>query len=439
MKKFLTLSMALMLAGFYSTAQTRIAGTDVYVNKGTSNWGKGYFVVNGCYEKSYNIGTVYKEKTNDLRWLDIITHIDGVHVYNMSVEELDKLCAGPINTPVEFTILRMGQSKPLQINVIRNNNPPSSGDLGRRYIAELNYNNEWYSTDRYPRTGVYQIRVNGPNSEIQVMNDNEVDFFLYRTFDFEYTNQEDPLTEKEVTSVIQPVLESRGLIRDKDNPDILIFISFYLDKKEQYIPPTQQLTTRYRTDYNFWTKQYETKQYMETHTAGDYTKTEYLTLLKIVFMDAEKAKDGNNKVPPIIWQANYEKVSNAKPSITDAKSAYENMLISYPIISNEITYCYYDWEIDIDRKYIYTIYPKPGGFADKLGLHDGDILDWVEYKSSGKTYKSHNMDVAVHMAKGYYFLEQFKKVGITRNGKKMTFKIKKNPSTSTSMRYTFFH
>jgi len=279
----------------------------IYTINGNSNWGKGYKVITWVEPETNELYV----KNNQLKYGDIITHVDGNNTYQMDATEFSNLCRGEIGTEAELTILRMGNVEPIKIRIERK---PDYSVPGEYYFAN-EVVRQGGPTDSYRSFAGTISYFNKNNSDHQVLSDKEVDFWNYKTFDFEYNNQQQPLVEKDLASIIEKELESKGLRRDKDNPDILVFIDFYNDKKEQYVPPTEQLHTRYQTVYNPWTKRMETRQHIESSTTGNYTKSDYLTMLDIVFMDAEKAKDGNNKVPPVIWNAKFETTTSQGTTI----------------------------------------------------------------------------------------------------------------------------
>jgi hypothetical protein len=138
---------------------------------------------------------------------------------------------------------------------------------------------------------------------ISIIADPEADLFACKTFDFEYSNQ-NTLIQKEVAAILESKLQSKGLKRDRENPDLLIFIDFTVDRKDQYVPPTQQLETRYNTIYNPWTKRNETRQYVESYTQGNYTRTEYIHAFTISMADVSKMKANGNE-SSMVRQADY--------------------------------------------------------------------------------------------------------------------------------------
>ena len=71
---------------------------------------------------------------------------------------------------------------------------------------------------------------------IEVYSDPETDLYGYATYDFEYTDR-NTLQQKEAAAALVPLLQKKNLRRDRENPDILIFLEFYSDRRDQYVPP----------------------------------------------------------------------------------------------------------------------------------------------------------------------------------------------------------
>ena len=164
-------------------------------------------------------------------------------------------------------------------------------------------------------------------------------------------------------------------------------------------------------------------------------------------MDANKAKDVNNKVPPVIWEATYEFTSDAKTIILDdAKREFPLLLNSFPVISWQLNLAYYDWGIYVDKgnpnKIVKLI---PDSFAEKIGLQENDIITMVrkENKSPKKyrydpmfIYHSYNKglkpsqeykdDPMFHLHVYDYLSSYISKITVERGGKSKTIAIKSN-------------
>ncbi|MDR1198211.1 MAG: DUF4136 domain-containing protein [Prevotellaceae bacterium] len=379
----------------------------IFVN-GNSNWGKDYKVI-------YYVDPLHV-KSNSLKIGDIITHVDGVSTYQIDNAKFTNLCRGEVGSEAEFTVLRMGNPNPVKVRITRK--------LDEGYPAELDYalkiiDMNWKSND----LSGWKIIHSGSNNQYQALSDREIDFFNYRTFDFEYTSQKQPLEEKNLAAVVEKILESKGLTRDRENPDMLVLLDFFSDKKEQYIPPTEQIQTRYRTHYNVFTKRYESRQYISSSTEGDYTKTEYLTSLDIIFMDAKKAKDGNSNVPPVIWSASYENISYNKPVIlSEAQNCYPVMLNFYPFVGWQYDFAYCDWGIYVDTKYSKTIAKVlPNSFAEKIGLQKDDIIQLINFVNFQKM-----KDPSITSLMFAISNTHIGQIKVKRNGKTKSFKLNKN-------------
>ena len=407
MKKILLLGLFLFPLFLFAQKKGDIG---IAFQKGNSNWGKGY----------YFVSWIDPNISSNLKYADIITHIDGINTLNMDEKNFINLCQGEIGSQVELTVLRTGKIEPIKISVKRE--LPQNTLWGPYYFAtKIDYSVG--STDRY---GWFMRLTNNLESPHRVLRDKDIDFVKYKTFDFEYTNQKQPLLEKELTAIIEGILEEKGLVRDRENPGILIFIDFFSDKKEYYVPPTRHYYTRYGI--------FSERQYLASYTTGDYTKAQYLTLLNIAFMDANKAKDADNKVPPIIWDATYEFTSDVKTTILDdAKREYPLLLNSYPVISWQLNLAYYDWGIYVNKDNPNKIAKLiPNSFAEKIGLQENDVITMVSKTGPIQPFPFPRPSLHEYKDAPMFHLHAFDNqhwqistITVKRNGKDKSISIKK--------------
>lgn len=204
---------------------------------------------------------------------------------------------------------------------------------------------------------------------IEVYSDPETDLYGYATYDFEYTDR-NTLQQKEAAAALVPLLQKKNLRRDRENPDILIFLEFYSDRRDQYVPPTEQLVTRYRYGWSYGDG-WRTRQYIESETAGNYTRTEYLSRLTITMFDAEKARLGS-KTPPVIWSAGYDVLYEKRAVLKDfMRNIGGAMLACFPVKNVDRTeHCTY-WHTGIvfDRAVAGRVAAVfPGSPAEQAGI-----------------------------------------------------------------------
>ncbi len=157
---------------------------------------------------------------------------------------------------------------------------------------------------------------------------------------------------------------------------MIIIIDFYSDRRDQYVPPTQRIVTRYKYGYAIGSG-WGTRQYVETQKSGDYTKTEYLTKLTITMLDAKNMISEPNKSANI-WAANYETLSSRKVDIkafTDAIGLA--MLNCFPIkdIGRMLVSSYWGIGLLFDNdKNGLIVGVMPDSPAEKAGIKVGDEL-----------------------------------------------------------------
>ncbi len=156
----------------------------------------------------------------------------------------------------------------------------------------------------------------------------------YKTFDFELINTDNPAMEKQLTDILQNKLEQKGLKRDRKNPGLLVFISFYSGDDKQYVPPTSKVKTRYGNEYNIWTGGNNRSQ-ISSKLSDGYPKTTYRYSYKVRMLDAQKTK-ANSPAPPIVWQSEQEGTSGKKIDLLQmAPSIYDQMIRGLRYNANE--------------------------------------------------------------------------------------------------------
>jgi hypothetical protein len=290
--------------------------------------------------------------------MDLITAIDGEPVNDGFREKLGK------KPQTVLTVKRTGN---------RMEDIPLTGIpvLSENFVPE-----SWYARcDVSSMKGVYVTQKTLNIEPIEIMSDPEADLYGYATFDFEFAGN-NILQQKEIAVALETILTKKGLARDRDNPDLLIFIEFYSDKREQYVPPSQQLKTRYGIGFNWFSGKFETRPRIESHETGDYTRVDYLSKLSIAMADAHKMQAGDNDFT--VWQANYEAVFNEKAKHKEfGEKIGSAMLSGFPYKYVAIVrYCHY-WftgilyDSEIPGKVVGVIPDSP---ADRAGIKAGNVI-----------------------------------------------------------------
>jgi hypothetical protein len=226
--------------------------------------------------------------------------------------------------------------------------------------------------------GLYDVYVTQETLNIEpidILSDPETDLYDYATFDFEFT-ENNTLQQKEIAVTLEAILTEKGLTRDRNNPELLVFIEFYSDRREQYVPPSQQIKTRYGIGFNWLSGKLETRPRIESHETGDYTRVDYLSKFSLAMADAKKMRAGGNDFT--VWQAYYEAETREK---TNRKEFCEKigsaMLAGFPYKSvARVRHCQYwftgmVYDSEVPGKVVGVIPDSP---ADKAGIKAGDRI-----------------------------------------------------------------
>ena len=159
----------------------------------------------------------------------------------------------------------------------------------------------------------------------------------YKKFDFDYTSKENPLLEKELFKMLEQELVAKGMVRDKENPDILITMNYYIGKREKYIPP--QTITSSRVDYVWtmgmigWTPTGQTQPVTRTETKTIPGKTEvsYYRNIRLNFLDYKVLRSGEEpQLPPLLWIGEVESEGSTNDLRGVAPVLFRELLREYP-------------------------------------------------------------------------------------------------------------
>jgi len=226
----------------------------------------------------------------------------------------------------------------------------------------------------------------------------------YKKFDFDYTSKENPLLEKELFKMLGQELVAKGMVRDKESPDILITMNYYIGKREKYIPP--QTITSSRVDYVWttgmigWTPtgQMQPVTQIETKTIPGKTEVSYYRNIRLNFLDYKVLKSGEKpQLPPLLWIGEVESEGSTNDLRGVAPMLFRELLREYPkrsefpkdrrIYIKCVTYgdigarvLKNDWRII--KKVV------PGSPAEKAGLKPKDKILKINGRYQGNGYYS---------------------------------------------------
>jgi len=289
----------------------------------------------------------------------------------------------------------------------------------------------------------------GDNKILSLLSDNTKDFFKYKTYDFEYSSQDEPLLEKKVFEELGKQLNELGLSRSLKDPDLLILMKFFSGNKEKYTPPQQIITTRIEKSYN-WYWGYIPVPITESKTIAGKTTVIYILTLNIKFLDANEIK--TSEQPPVVWQGSMTQTSlSALNVIDECKDYFEVLLYQFPEVWKEIpkTYItpYYKYTgILYDKKDINVVFDViHGSPAEIAGIKKGDKILSVDGNKIPSKYQfiidgrymtgiqtvyqnESNVKYANNVGSGFKYLLSEKettiqaiKFIISREGEKMNF------------------
>ena len=279
---------------------------------------------------------------------------------------------------VKLTVNRFGKPELFEINVPR----VSSGLNDENCIPEviihrsfLYYFFSEYSTDSFKFRDL---------ANIYVLNDNSRDMFKYKTYDFEFTSVDQPLIEKELFSSLESQLNSMGLSRLQEKPDLMITMSFAAGK------------------------------------------------ISLKFLDAAEIE--SSKTPPVVWEGSVN--SSNVNLIESCGRFFKEMLYQYPYAFRHTSTSYW-----FNLHYAYTgiLYSQndmrfvadiiPGSPADKAGIQKGDEIITINKLHLLAKYPHYSSDGRYGSGLRYtgVFVEDqvYQNAGLPAFNKTLTFEIER--------------
>jgi len=155
----------------------------------------------------------------------------------------------------------------------------------------------------------------------------------YKTYTFDYTDQDNPLLEKDMFKLVEQELAEKGWERDDENPQALVSMTYFIGKREQYVPPTTITSTRVNTYWNWnpsWGSDYNylggtmtpnQVPITDTQVVPGHTEVSYYRNVQLNFLDYAQAKAGS-KVVPLIWKGE----ADSEGSVKDLRAAARVMI-----------------------------------------------------------------------------------------------------------------
>lgn len=195
---FLTALFPIRSAAFYSAKHGLVV-------KHLHNWAPKYLTVINNYENLH-----FENAPSTLRFLSVITSVNGNSTEYMSEEEFYRIIDQPGEMEISYMTKLNGENKNFSAKMIRRN-----GFLVYSY-------SDVFDSEYRP----YMFKMgNGECCWPTMINDNDVDFFEYSTFDYAYGDEAEEFEKKFLLSRFAQQLEEKGMKRVSENPDIYIYIT----------------------------------------------------------------------------------------------------------------------------------------------------------------------------------------------------------------------
>lgn len=346
MNKVLYIILLLFITPFYAKAQDYekncYYGITFEVSR-NQNWGYGELVITGVEPNS-------PAEKSGIKIDDIIMEINGQATYLRDNQTIANwLFDNKYDPEVKFTIRNMNtyfKEYPLMRKCIATNS------VSEKQLSEV------YSFYSLENTN-HQIFT----LPLHVQTNSDVDFTDYHTYDFYDAGKNVPAIDKQITTLLEKELQSKGLVRDTSDPDIVVQAYYSYSPNNRYTglnnPNYNPMSLRYDCDK----KQLVLLPIFDSNDPKVGSSAQYIVEYGFSFYDRKYID--NSKLTQI-WDCNIKDYLSAQYSLEDyVKLHTPLMLKQFPYTQNKREANY----IVETNKYNYTgIYYD----ADDLG-HIKDV------------------------------------------------------------------
>lgn len=330
------------------------------------NWGYGEPVISYVqpYSPAYNAG---------IKRGDIIMEVNGSATYLRDLPTISSWLSDGNNEDIILTVRNINtyfKEFPLDGNIKRTNSL-SESDLASMF--------SFYSIENTnDRAFTLPLKVD-PNQN--------VDFSDYHTFDFIDEGSSVPDVDAYINHEVEKALTSRGLVRDQNNPDMLVqtYYSYQPNIKYNVSPRAKnQKTWRYDSD----SKEMIQLPFLSGDDPNSETKGSYILELGIRFFDKKEPSDDNKMTQ--IWDCKSTEYLTAEYDLSEyARIHAPLMALQYPysmpkstakyIVSNK-KFNYTGMNFDAKDMKTLTSVDKNSP-AHKAGIRKGDVVEKINNTS----------------------------------------------------------
>lgn len=301
-----------------------------FENSKNQNWGYGELVITGVEPNS-------PAEKSGIKINDIIMEINGQATYLRDNQTIASwLFDDKYDPEVKFTIRNMNtyfKEYPLVRKCIAVNSV-SEKQLSEIYsfYSQESTNKQVFSLPLY----------------VDTYTNGEVDFTDYHTYDFYDAGKNVPAIDKQITALLEKELQSKGLVRDTTDPDIVVQAYYSYSPNKKYTglndPNYSPTSLRYDCDKN----QLVSLPIFDYKDPKIETAAQYIVEYGFSFYD-RKYIDSTKLTQ--IWDCNIKDHLSAQYSLSDYVKFHTPLMLKQFPYSNNKTEAQYIVEIN---KYNYT-------------------------------------------------------------------------------------
>lgn len=177
---------------------------------------------------------------------------------------------------------------------------------------------------------------------LDVLSDPGADLANVRTFDVSKIGGDNPLLEKNLVHLCMKELEAKGLVRDGDDPDVLLAVRGGSSVREEYVPPRIVYWHRYESGSTVRhtevvdgkervvTVEMPGRWYREPYSSGGYTIIRHVHRIEVLLFEPT---DPDGAV--LVWRGSAAARTSEPSTIRVAGPIIEALFAEFPTPSGE--------------------------------------------------------------------------------------------------------
>lgn len=346
-------------------------------------WAPDYLTVTCNYDNQ-----LFLSAPTTLQILSVITEINGKSTVGMDTDNFYDILDS--NTDIRLTYMTK----------MKGENKVFSEKL-EKFIGEAVVDGTGFTSDLIRLQGNFytihgfEIKETDMRDKNVIINDLDVDYFSYNTFDYAFNDAIEEFEQKQLLKEFATLLESKGMKKVDQDPDVYLYVTLQSDRSIETVYMPKQVTSyhenaRGRITYGYYSTNIQGGTNSQTVTSEQGNMTTFTTndvYLQITMLDAKRI---DSQQAPKVWQYTYMDRTDKTMTFNMFREKIKNYAAIYPFYPEYkykwnywLDYSYLDYlGLYIDNYEISGILPN--SYADETNIRPRDQIVVDKNKKSVK-------------------------------------------------------